>query len=104
MESKVINTVINDIILALKTIKRVRKEVEKEEKDLMQLLYNEMGENEQLITPDGVVVFTWKYTKDASYFDTRRFKEENPRLAELYIEQRPGSRRLDFKDNKGKNK
>ena len=104
MESKVINTVINDIILALKTIKRVRKEVEKEEKDLMQLLYNEMGENEQLITPDNVVVLTWKYTKDAAYFDTRRFKEENPRLAELYIEHRPGCRRLDFMDNKGKNK
>lgn len=65
--------------------------------ELMQKLYNIVGEHDVIVDEDAVQVATWKYAADSEYFDKEEFKKANPSVYELFTKMRPGSRRLVIK-------
>lgn len=102
MTSKMIAN--DETIELLNEIKRIRDYKDdciKQEKYLTQRLYNIVNEHEVFITVDeyGVEkeVGTWKYSKDTERFDTKKLKESNPSIYQLYVKISPGARTLKVK-------
>lgn len=88
---------IRTILDELRSLRDHKKQVIKREEDLKQRLYNHMNEHEEVITEDGEILATWKYSAYSQYFDTERFQKDSPHLYEQYIATRPGTRRLVIK-------
>jgi hypothetical protein len=81
----------------LKALKEQKRVLEAKEELLKQQLYNQMLDNENLITDDGELLLTWKYTADTFYLDTKALAEENPDTYNAYTKIREGARRLVLK-------
>ena len=88
---------IDQVIESLKSIKDLKKQMLKQEESLLQVLYNHMKENDQLISEDGEIILTWKYTEEIEFFDNRKLKSEDEELYNKYKAMRPGHRRLMIK-------
>lgn len=91
------NEEIDAIVERLYNLRLHKKQVAKEEDNLMQLIYNYMNEHEELVSQDGEVLLTWKYSKDSEYFDVKRFAIDNAETYNKYITSREGARRLVIK-------
>lgn len=86
---------IDVVIESLKSIRDLRKQMDLQEKSLLDALYFHMKEDEELLDAEtGEVILTYKYTKPAEYFDRKRFRFENEELYNKYVEMRDGFRRL----------
>ena len=85
------------IYTQMKEIKEAQRVLKAQQERLEQMLYNVMLDNENLVTDDGELLLTWKYTRDTFYLDTKRLAEENPDTYNAYTNIRPGHRRLDLK-------
>lgn len=85
---------IKKVVDELKELKAVLKALEKKEEQLKQALYNHMLDNEILITPDGEILLSWKYSEPTAFFDAKRLQKENPHTYQAYMDVRDGSRRL----------
>ena len=53
-----------------------------------------MGENDTLADIDGSILATFKSAKGSKKFNMDRFKQDNPSLYEMYIDDVAGSRRF----------
>lgn len=91
------NEDINFIVAQLKHMKERRKVLDKEEEKLKQKLYNLVNEHDEIVTEDGEVILTWKYTNDTKYLNAKKFESEHPELYNQYMELRAGHRRLELK-------
>lgn len=90
----------DDVAFLLGELTRIRehkKQLLKQEEVLMQKLYNVVGEHDEMVSEDGQILGTWKYSSDSDYFDHKRFQAEEPILFNEYLATRPGSRRLVIK-------
>lgn len=56
-----------------------------------------MKDAEQLVSPDGKVLVTWKTAKDTEKFDMTRFKAEQETMFKKYLYTEKGSRRFSVK-------
>lgn len=81
----------------LRNLKALQKQMKKQEESIIRKLALLMQENEELITDDGEIMLTWKWTKESEMFDSLRFKEENPDIYSKYIKQKSAYRRLELK-------
>jgi hypothetical protein len=88
---------INFVVAQLKHMKERRKLLDKEEEKLKQKLYNLVNEHDEIVTEDGEVIFTWKYTADTKYLDAKKFEADHPELYNEYMAFRAGHRRLELK-------
>lgn len=88
---------INFVVAQLKHMKERRKKLDREEALLKQKLYNLVNEHDEIVTEDGEVIFTWKYTADMQYLDTNKFQADHPELYNEYMLFRSGYRRLEIK-------
>jgi len=85
-----------EVINRLKEINAALKPLEEEKKDLEEQLKLAFLDAEILIS-QGVVVATYKQTKDILKFDQKKFEAENPELYQRYATLVPGYRRLIIK-------
>lgn len=85
---------IEQVIDELKSVRALMKQLKATEEKLIQKIHNFIGENDTIITPDGVELLSWKFTNDIEYFDAKRFQQENPFLYDEFTSIRAGSRRL----------
>ena len=58
------------------------------------LIVSYMGKNDTLMDVDGSVLATFKSAKGSKKFNMDRFKQENPSLYEMYLDEVSGSRRF----------
>ena len=80
-------------ILRLKEIREALKPLEDEKKMLEDEIKFEIADAEA-VTLGNEILATYKKSKDYMKFDTKRFEEGNPELAQKYYVLTPGSRRL----------
>lgn len=77
---------------------KAQKELMKKQQEVLDTyeakLQNLMGSASALRTPDGVVLATWKQSKDSRGFDREMFKSAMPDLYEQFCVVKPGSRRF----------
>ncbi len=97
MKPFVVNSHIQECLSKIREIKEQIAELVKKEDKYKQQLYKEVGENEEIITDDGEILATWKYSADTQVFDTKEFKESSPEIYDLFLKTRPGARRLVIK-------
>lgn len=91
------NEIIDQVVESLRSIKALRKQMDLQEKTLLDSLYNHMKENEELMSDDGEIILTWKLSSDYEYFDNKKFRQENEELYNKYKAVRGGARRLILK-------
>jgi hypothetical protein len=79
---------------ALKIYKANEKQIEEQVSQLRNTIVSYMGHNDTLADVDGSILATFKSAKGSKKFNMDRFKEENPSLYEMYVEDVQGSRRF----------
>lgn len=62
--------------------------------DLELSIKREMGENDTLCTPDGMIVCTWKESKGRDYIDSKQLKADHPAIYQQYLKASTPSRRF----------
>jgi len=86
--------IVNDIV-RLKGIKAMQEDLKTQEEELKGRVIMALGENGNVLSdPEGNVLVTWKMSKGRTYFDTKAFQEEHPKLYEQYLRNGEGSRRF----------
>lgn len=96
-ESKGKQTEVGEAIaLACEEYKKVKAEMKtlEEKKDGLEASIKMMFEDAESITYGGLTLATFKASKDSMKFDSRKFQEENPELAQKYMFNSVGARRL----------
>jgi putative phage-type endonuclease len=91
-------TVANDAVVEacdwLRTYKKIKAELETEEKKKKAVVMNYLGDLDTVTTTLGVTLATWKASRPSEVFDKELFAEDHPDLYAQYLLSRPGSRRL----------
>lgn len=91
------NDNIDDVINELERVREFAKQIKKQEKVLLQKLYDEVNEHETIVDEDGVPKYTWKYNSDTKFLDAKRLELEVPDIYNEYISFRQGARKLVIK-------
>lgn len=78
----------------LKEIRSQGKGIEEEEDRIKALLMEALGHQDEMVSPDGKPVLTWKKSKDSEKFDIEAFKTDYPNLYRQYVRTQEGSRRF----------
>ena len=78
----------------LVVIKDQIKTLEDQESQLRNAIVSYMGANDTLADIDGSVLATFKSAKAGKKFNMDRFKQDNPSLYEMYLDEVQGSRRF----------
>lgn len=78
----------------LRIVKQTIKSLEEQEAAERFTILSFMAEHDTLVDQDGNTLATWKEAKPATRLDTKRLKEEQPDLYELYARQGEPSRRF----------
>lgn len=82
------------IYTQLKALDERKRQLKAEEDALKQALHNAMLDHENLVTEDGELLLTWKYSADTFYLDVKALAQENPDTYNAYTRIREGARRL----------
>ncbi len=85
---------VQDACKRLAELKAQAKELETQAGECEELIKMAMGENDTLISEQGITLATWRSAKPSQKFDAKAFKSENPELAEKYTTEVPGTRRF----------
>ena len=88
---------IEALVQDLKNLRTLMKQLKMQEDSIIGKIGAFMQENEELMTDDGEILLTWKYTKDIEYFNAKKLLEENEALYNSFMDIRPGHRRLEIK-------
>ena len=88
---------IEALVQDLKNLRTLMKQLKIQEDGIIGKIGAFMQENEELMTDDGEILLTWKYTKDIEYFNAKKLLEENEALYNSFMDIRPGHRRLEIK-------
>lgn len=94
---KIANDEVAELVRDLKNLRALMKQMKNQEDSIISKLGAYMQENEELITIDGEVLLTWKFTQDIAYFDAKKLLLEDENLYNQFISIRPGHRRLVIK-------
>lgn len=78
----------------LAVVKEQIKTLEGQESQLRNAIVSYMGQNDTLADIDGSILATFKSAKGSKKFNMDRFKQENPSLYEMYLDEVSGSRRF----------
>ena len=93
-QSVIANKHLEEIIIALKTIKSKIKELEEWEEKNTVILQNFLGEKSEIRNIAGEVLVSWKQAKSSKRFSADLFKKAEPKLYESFCIEQPGSRRF----------
>ena len=85
---------VEQVVVALKTVKEQIKVLEEREDQLLTAIQNFMGVNSELVSYDGKVLATWKSAKASKKFDSKLFQASMPETYEKFVVETPGSRRF----------
>lgn len=91
------NEEIATLVQDLKNLRALMKQLKNQEDTIISKLGVFMQENEELMTEDGEILLTWKYTKDIQFFNAKRLLDEDEVLYNEFLDIRPGHRRLEIK-------
>ena len=78
----------------LAVVKEQIKTLEGQESQLRNSIVSYMGQNDTLADIDGSILATFKSAKGSKKFNMDRFKQENPSIYEMYLDEVSGSRRF----------
>ena len=93
-EPLIAKTDIEKAVSRLKQIRSAISELETIETELKNQITLYMKNKATLITADGEMLATWKYTKPSESFNTKLFKADNKELYEMYVDTKPGTRKF----------
>jgi len=85
---------IQSAVNRLKTIRLAVDELCTIEQELKDKIALYMKNKATLISADGELLATWKYTKPTESFNTKLFKSDNKELYAMYIDIKPGTRKF----------
>lgn len=85
---------VEQVVVALKTVKEQIKVLEEREDQLLTAIQNFMGVNSELVSYDGKVLATWKSAKASKKFDSKMFQSAMPDIYEQFVVEVAGSRRF----------
>lgn len=88
---------IEALVRDLKNLRTLMKQLKIQENGIIGKIGAFMQENEELMTDDGEILLTWKYTKDVQFFNAKRLLDEDEVLYNEFLDIRPGYRRLEIK-------
>jgi hypothetical protein len=91
------NEEIATLVQDLKNLRALMKQLKNQEETIIGKLGAFMQENDELVTEDGEMLLTWKYTKDIEYFNAKKLLEADEALYNSFLDIRPGHRRLEIK-------
>lgn len=80
--------------MRLRQIRVAISELGNIEKELKDKIAVYMKNKSTLVTADGEMLVTWKYTKPSESFNTKLFKADNKELYEMYIDIKDGVRKF----------
>lgn len=93
-EPLIAKTDIELAVLRLRNIRQAIEELCKVEGELMDKIALYMKNKATLVTSDGELLATWKYTKPTESFNTKLFKADNKEVYEMYVDVKPGVRKF----------
>lgn len=80
----------------IKRLKEIRDEESKlktEKEKLQEPIKELMGHHEELVVGDDLVI-TWRWDRDKTVFNMKKFQEEHPELVKKYSSTEPGARKF----------
>ncbi|MDO4707465.1 MAG: YqaJ viral recombinase family protein [Porphyromonadaceae bacterium] len=91
------DSLIEQTVLDLKTLRAQIKELEAQEADLELSIKAAMADAEALIATDGSTLATWRTTEGGARLDTKALRAAHPELCAGFMKQTEGSRRFVLK-------
>lgn len=88
---------VEELVRDLKNLRTLMKQLKNQEEAIIGKISVFMQENEELMTDDGEILLTWKYTKDVQFFNAKRLLDADEVLYNEFLDIRPGYRRLEIK-------